>query len=125
MKKMEIGHIRIHNQHLSSPEYSQPSDLVRWLCAVQAQDYYGAMWAVGMRLAKSVVEEDIETALENKSIVRSWPMRGTLHFVAPEDLRWMLKHLSPRVVQRMTSNYRNAGLDKKIFLKSGKLWEKA
>src|SRR5207244_2364129 len=26
----------------------------------------------------------------------TWPIRGTLHFVAPSDARWMLKCLTPR-----------------------------
>ncbi|MCI0696082.1 winged helix DNA-binding domain-containing protein [candidate division KSB1 bacterium] len=28
------------------------------------------------------MERDIERALANRTIVRTWPMRGTLHFVA-------------------------------------------
>ena len=32
------------------------------------------------------------------TVVRSWPMRGTLHFVAPEDLRWMLQLTAPRTL---------------------------
>jgi len=123
MKKSDIAHVRLHNQQLSSHKFSQPADLVRWLGAVQAQDYYGAMWALAMRL-KSGVVDDIEAALAARSIARSWPMRGTLHFVAPEDLRWMLKYLAAKVFPRMNSNYRKSGLDKKIFMKSGKIWEK-
>ena len=63
----------------------------------------------------------IEKAIENREIVRSWPMRGTLHFVTAEDLRWMLKFLAPRVIERSTGLYRQAGLDTKVLTKSGKL----
>jgi hypothetical protein len=121
---MQIMNLRLFNQQLNAPRFIAAGDVVRWLCAVQAQDYLGALWAVGMRLRKSCVQDEIERALENKSIVRSWPMRGTLHFVAPEDLRWMLKHLTPKVITRGASNYRKAGLNTKVFAKSGALWEK-
>ena len=121
---MDIMSLRLFNQQLMDPRLTAAGDVVRWLCAVQAQDYLGALWAVGMRLRKTSVQEEIEEALEMKTIVRSWPMRGTLHFVAPEDLRWMLRHLTPKVITRGASNYRKAGLNAKIFTKSGALWEK-
>jgi hypothetical protein len=52
-------------------------------------------------------------------------MRGTLHFVAPKDARWMLKYLTPRIVSRMASYYRKNELDTKVFTKCRKLWTKA
>lgn len=51
--------------------------------AVQAQDYLGALWSVGQRVKRSVAQ-DIEDAMATKAIVRTWPMRGTLRFVAPK-----------------------------------------
>jgi hypothetical protein len=58
--------------------------VVRWLGAVQAQDYFGALWAVGLRL-QNATEADVEQAITAKAIVRTWPMRGTLHFPASQD----------------------------------------
>src|SRR5688572_14982534 len=66
---------------------------------MQAQDYLGALWGVGLRM-KNAVEADVERALSQGTIVRSWPLRGTLHFTAAEDLRWMLELLAPRVLAR-------------------------
>jgi DNA glycosylase AlkZ-like len=51
-------------------------------------------------------------------------MRGTLHFVASEDLRWMLAMLIPRVIQRAAGVYKQAGLDNKIFTKSRKIFSR-
>ena len=59
------------------------------MLALQAQDLPGARWSIGLRLPGST-EADVERALATGEIVRSWPMRGTLHIVAPEDLGWML-----------------------------------
>lgn len=55
---------------------------------MQAQDFRSGRSAVALRAGCTVAE--VEAALNAGEIVRSWPMRGTLHLVAPEDLRWML-----------------------------------
>src|SRR6185295_9649003 len=96
-KTMNIPHHRLHNQRIASTTFSTPADVVRWLGAVQAQDYLGALWAVGLRM-KRAVEADIERALAERTILRTWPMRGTLHFVAAEDARWMLELMTPRII---------------------------
>jgi len=70
--------------------------------AVQAQDYLGALWGVGQR-TEGGVESDVERALAQRKLVRTWPLRGTLHFVAAEDVHWMLDFLAPRIVQRHTA----------------------
>src|SRR5687768_13076924 len=114
MRFTDIPHARLYNQHITHPSFKDPADIVRWLGAVQAQDYLGSLWAMGLRLKHSD-ESTIETAITDRKIVRSYPMRGTLHFVASEDLRWMLKFLTPRVIQRCAGLYRQAGLDKKVF----------
>lgn len=85
---------------------------------MQAQDYYGALWAVGLRIARAV-ESDVEAALARREIVRSWPLRGTLHFVASEDLRWMLELIAPRVLRRSEGRMRREfDLDAPVFRRS-------
>lgn len=59
------------------------------MLALQAQDLPGARWSIGLRIPGST-QIDVDAALTSGAIVRSWPMRGTLHIVAPEDLGWML-----------------------------------
>jgi len=95
---MNVARLRLHNQRIAGATFEKPGDVVAWLGAVQAQDYLGALWAVGLRM-RSAVEADIEQALANRTIIRTWPMRGTLHFVAAADARWMLELLTPRVVE--------------------------
>jgi hypothetical protein len=114
---------RLHNQQLTDPEFETPGDIVRHLGAVQAQDYFGSLWAIGQRL-ENADEACIEKAVADKSIVRSWPMRGTLHYVPSEDLRWMLKLLSPKILAKGAKNYRDAGLDSATFRKSAKIMER-
>lgn len=120
MTLSSIAHQRLQQQHIAQPDFEKPEDVVSWMGAMQAQDYLGALWAVGLRM-KNTREADIEEALANRTIIRTWPMRGTLHFVAPADARWMLKTFTPRVIARSAGIYRQVGLDKKIFTKSAKL----
>ncbi|MEW5959583.1 MAG: crosslink repair DNA glycosylase YcaQ family protein [Chloroflexota bacterium] len=46
-------------------------------------------------LFSSTTEQTIGQAISDKKIIRTWPMRGPLHFVAPEDVRWRLALLTP------------------------------
>jgi hypothetical protein len=96
---MSLPAQRLRSQLLARNLAANPHDVVAHMAAVQAQDYLGALWAVGVRM-RSAVEEDVERALAERAIVRCWPMRGTLHFVAAEDARWMLALLAPRVLSR-------------------------
>jgi Winged helix DNA-binding domain len=63
---------------------------------MQAQDFPGAKWSIGLRVP-SATDAAVEAAIADRRIARSWPMRGTLHFVPPHDLRWMLALSAPRL----------------------------
>lgn len=121
MTTNDIVRLRLHQQQLINPRLKTAGEVVRWLGAVQAQDYLHTLWGIGQRL-KNATETGIEKAIVEKSFVRTWPMRGTLHFVPPEDVRWMLKHLTPRVVKRQSSQFRKEGLDKNVFSRSRKIF---
>lgn len=105
---------RVANHHIGGVAFHQPDEVVRWLGAVQAQDYLGALWAVGLRMG-GATEASVEQALADRTIVRTWPARGTLHFVAAADVRWMLDLLAPRVIARSAGRYRQLGLDEAAF----------
>lgn len=116
---------RLHSQLLAGNGLATPHAVVSHLGAVQAQDYLGALWAVGMRM-RSAVEADVERALAERTIVRCWPMRGTLHFVAAEDVRWMLELLAPRVLTRHRPRLeREFELDPRTLRKARTLVERA
>lgn len=102
-----------------------PAEVVAALGAVQAQDYLGALWAVGLRMPPERVttEADVEKALAERTIVRTWPMRGTLHFVAAPDVRWMLALLAPRAAASAAGRHRQLELDEATFTRSRKLFE--
>ena len=124
MTTTQLIRFRLQAQRLVTTHFTKPGEAVKWMGAVQAQDYLGALWSVGQRIKKSV-ESDIEDAIAKKSIVRTWPMRGTLHFVAPKDIRWMLKYLTPRVFTRIAGVLRKDNIDDKVLTKSTKVLVKA
>ncbi|HVF42393.1 MAG TPA: winged helix DNA-binding domain-containing protein [Pyrinomonadaceae bacterium] len=124
MQSLDIAAERLANQHLSRPSLEKPYDVVRRLGAVQAQDYPGSLWAVGLR-TKGATEADVEGAIAGRSIVRTWPMRGTLHFVPARDARWMLRLLTPRVVARSAARYRQLELDERTFARCGEVFARA
>ncbi len=67
------------------------------MLALQAQDLAGVEWSVGLR-ATGATQRDVEAALDAGDIVRSWPIRGTLHLIAAEDLPWMLELTASRAI---------------------------
>lgn len=86
------------------------TDVVHRLLALQGQDFAQALWAVGLRSPGSTRAE-VLGALERGEIVRSWPMRGTLFFVLPEDLRWMLALTTARMLASAATRQRQLDLD--------------
>jgi hypothetical protein len=124
MRLATIARLRLATQHVSRRVLDDPAAVVRWLGAVQAQDYLGALWAVGLR-TRQATEESVEAAIARGAIIRTWPMRGTLHFVAPADLRWMLALLTPRVMAASASRYRQLELDDAVLARSARLAENA
>lgn len=124
MTDFEIAHRRLHNQAITPADVATPGDVVKRLGAIQAQDYLGALWAVGLRMPRAA-EADIERAIANREIIRTWPMRGTLHFVAPDDVRWMLALLTPRIIARAARRHEQLELDDSTFARSEVLFGKA
>lgn len=78
--------------------------------AIQAQDHAGALWAIALR-TPNLTLPDIEKEIQQRKIVRTWPMRGTLHYVAAEDLRWMQALLTPRVIKSYAGRRAQLGID--------------
>src|SRR5437867_11224582 len=100
MKQSDFTHIRLANQFLTTTGPKRASDVVRALGAVQAQDYAGAKWALAQRV-RGATDVDIEREIDGGSILRTHVLRPTWHFVAPEDIRWMLALTAPRVSTAM------------------------
>jgi hypothetical protein len=117
---MDVLRQRLHNQKLASSEIENPADVVRWLGAVQAQDYGAAKWALALRM-RDATHAQIEEAFNEGRIIRTHLLRPTWHFVAPEDVRWLLELTAPHVNRRSGSGYRMFELDAAVFKRSNKV----
>ncbi len=59
MTLTSIAQQRLQQQHIAQADFEKPEDVVSWMGAIQAQDYLGALWAIGLRM-KDATETDIE-----------------------------------------------------------------
>jgi len=124
LDKLDISKIRLCNQHISQTSFSSPSEVVSWFGAMQAQDYHGSKWSVGLRM-KSATDSTIEKSIANKEIIRTWALRGTLHFVTPPDIYWIMDLVAPKLIKSLASRYKQMELDSKLISKSNNLLVKA
>lgn len=118
--RRRLAALRLTALGLGTADAASASDVVRHLLAVQAQDFNAALWALGQRApgatAASVIAEH-----EAGGFVRSWPMRGTLHFVPPEDLRWMLSLTGDRQIRSAAARHRQLELEPADFERAADL----
>jgi hypothetical protein len=103
MAKLNICNQRLVNQHLIKQSLEKPSDVVRLLGAVQAQDYGLAKWGVAQRTL-GTTDSQVEKELSDGAILRTHVLRPTWHFVLAADIRWMLALTGPRV-ERVLAHY--------------------
>jgi hypothetical protein len=119
-----IAQLRLRNQWIDAPVRGDATAVVKRLVAVQAQDYAGAKWALGLRLRDSL-EDQIERAFNEGKILRTHVLRPTWHFVLPEDIRWLLGLTGPRVQAANAGMQRKAGLDAATFRRAERVLAKA
>jgi hypothetical protein len=124
MSRLNIARLRLHNQQIATHRFQRPEQVVAWLGAMQAQDYPGALWSIGLRLSQAT-QEDVEKAIAARQIVRTWPIRGTLHFVAAADIHWMRELLTPRIIARSALRQRQLELNATVFARCEKIFLKA
>jgi hypothetical protein len=111
---MKIAEARLASQRLRGTPFDEPTAVVHWLGAVQAQDYLGATWALALRCG-NVGSDGVDAAFNAGLFLRTHVMRPTWHFVAAEDLRWLLALTGPRVQQVNRHMYRKLELEESDF----------
>jgi hypothetical protein len=109
LDRRRIAAMRLTAQRLGAMRSASPAGAVRWMLAVQAQDLPGAKWSLGLR-TDGGTEAAVDAALDAGAIVRSWPLRGTLHLVAAEDIAWLLSLTGSRQISRAASRRSALGI---------------
>jgi hypothetical protein len=91
---------------------SSVAEIVEWFGAMQAQEVNSALWSLGVRLPGCSLD-DVGAALERREAIRTWPMRGTVHWVPPADAHWMLDLMGSRQLAGAAKRRESLGLDDK------------
>ena len=89
--------IRLLNQQLIAQQYSNPAEVVRYMCAMQAQEYRMMRWAVAMRTRKPS-HKAFKQAFDEGQIIRLHLMRGTWQLVCAEDYWSMVALFAPKAI---------------------------
>jgi hypothetical protein len=106
---------RSANQRLSGNFCSSAEEVVSWLGAVQAQEYLPSLWGLGARLSPDAAEQSIIDEIATAKIVRTWLMRGTIHYAPAADIHWMARLLGARVNKKYERYYSQVGLSPEVF----------
>jgi hypothetical protein len=106
----EVALLRVVGQRLAGPPLAGAADVVELLGAAQGQDYPGVLTSVALR-TRARSRAAVEEALDTGAVVRSWPMRGTLHLAPAADLGWMLELAAPGLLVRTARRRAALGLD--------------
>jgi Winged helix DNA-binding domain len=104
-----IRSLRMRAQRLTAPIRNSVPDVVRHLVGLQAQDTRMTRLLVRPRTS-GVDAASVDRACQDASVVRTWAMRGTLHMVAADDLRWLVDLLGPIFIARSRTRRRQLGL---------------
>ena len=110
MNKSDIARARLFNQQIAATKFTKPEEIVRWFGAMQAQDYPMAKWAIGLRIP-GTAEKAVEQAIADGRILRTHLMRPTWHFVAADDIRWLINLSTPQLRSTSAGTFRSFGLD--------------
>ncbi|WP_024794762.1 winged helix DNA-binding domain-containing protein [Tomitella biformata] len=120
MSNREIALLRLAAQRIIGPGFGSAGEVVRHLTAMQGQDLPGAMISTALRTS-TVDRGLVVEAMNAGEIVRSWPMRGTLHLVPAEDLGWMLALTAPRVMKSAARRRVELDIDDRRLARAGEL----
>jgi hypothetical protein len=106
---VDIARRRLVAQRISRPPTAGPLETVTHITAMQGQDLPGVLWSIGLR-APETTEADVRAAFDRAELVRSWPMRGTLHVTTPDDLRMILPLSRHRLTSSCATRHRELGI---------------
>jgi hypothetical protein len=110
MTRQDVLRRRLATQRLHDAGLPCAAEVVRLLGCVQSQEYAHALWSLGMRTA-GLSSSQVQAEFDRGDFLRTHILRPTWHFVAAEDIRWILEVTAPRVQKLNQTIYRQYGLD--------------
>src|SRR5690242_4022817 len=70
------------------------------LTAMQAQEHAYARWSVAQRVEGAIGASAVDRSFDDGDFLRTHVLRPTWHYVAREDLRWLMALSGHRVLSR-------------------------
>jgi len=122
MDALEIVHRRLRAQRLAGDALGSPAEVVRRFGAVQAQEYAEAIWSIAQRSGHPSAAS-VEAAFAAGEFLRTHVLRPTWHFVAPEDLRWLLALTGPRLIKGDAGRLRQLEVTEAMIERAGEIAE--
>ncbi|HUH06380.1 MAG TPA: winged helix DNA-binding domain-containing protein [Egibacteraceae bacterium] len=111
-----LRRLRLRAQRLDPRDDSgDPAAIVRAVGAIQSQDPRAAELALRARGGGFTAEAVEKARVEERSIVRTWCHRGTMHLLAAEDVDWTLRLLGPALLKARERSFRDMGLDEPTY----------
>ena len=109
-----LRQLRLRAQRLTGRRPRDVAELVRAVGGLQAQDLPASRLAVRPR-STGVDQAVVRRACDqDRSVVRTWAMRGTLHMVAAEDAGWLVALLGPGFAAGNRRRRHQLGLDDRL-----------
>jgi hypothetical protein len=87
------------------------NQVVKSVVGIQAQEQGAAFLSIHSRGPGLKITGVKKELLQERSIVQSWLMRGTLHLLATDDMDWLLPLLAPIFIKKNLRRYKELGLD--------------
>ena len=117
----EMSYLRLVAQGLvGATAAPEPAEAVRRQLAVQGQQVSSASHAIVSRTARAG-RADVDAAFEASRLVRSWPMRGTIHITTAADHHWLRVALMHRMDAWARRTEKWLGLDDALLERAGGL----
>src|SRR4029453_2313206 len=110
MTRQDVLRRRLATQRLHEAGLPSAADVVRLLGCAQSQEYAHALWSLGMRTT-GLRAAEVQAEFDRGDFLRTHILRPTWHFVAAEDIRWILEVTASRVQKLNQAIYRQQGLD--------------
>ncbi|WP_104090435.1 winged helix DNA-binding domain-containing protein [Cryobacterium sp. N19] len=114
LSRADVVRLRLGAQGLAGQPLADAIAVTERMLAVQAQDYPAGQWALGVR-SPGTTRSQLQASVSAGEIVRSWPMRGTLHFVPARELGWMQGLTTPRRLKKTRTINERLGLDATVL----------
>ena len=110
MTPARLRALRCAAQLLAGEPAKSATEAVRHHLALQAQDLRAAQLALRARVP-GLAPPDVDRALNEREFVVTWVNRGTLHFVCPEDVPWLVALTGPTQASALARRLKLDGID--------------